>query len=215
MSPDTRRIGWVFETALVLFALAIGSVVVGPALSLGTSADPVSEGRSAVATTIPLPPQPPGDPGTPQLIRIPAIGVEADVIELGLNPDRSLEVPGDFEETGWYTGRSVPGEPGPAIIAGHVDSYTGPAVFNRLQKLDDGDLVLIDRSDGMTVRYIVTSNGEVAKSNFPTDLVYGTTPEPTLRLVTCGGAFDRDERSYTGNRIVFAEHLDTVVTADI
>jgi len=154
------------------------------------------------------------DAGEPFRVRIPDIGVDADVIDLGLNPDRTLEVPEDFDQTGWYTGRSIPGEPGPAVIAGHVDSTKGPAVFFRLRELAEGDLVLIDRTDDLTAHYRVTSAVEVDKTSFPTEDVYGPTGEPTLRLITCGGSFDRSEGSYVGNLIVYADYLGTFPTSE-
>jgi sortase (surface protein transpeptidase) len=143
----------------------------------------------------------------PTLLRIPEIGVEATIVDLGLTEDQELEVPSDFDQTGWYTGRATPGDPGPAVVVGHVDSTTGPAVFFRLGELAPGDVVEIDRSDGLTARYRVTALGEADKDAFPVEAVYGTTEAPTLRLITCGGEFDHDAGSYVGNVIVYAEHL--------
>jgi sortase (surface protein transpeptidase) len=145
----------------------------------------------------------------PIRVRIPEIGVDADVIDLGLNRDGSLEVPKDFAQTGWYTGRSVPGNVGPSVVVGHVDSKKGPAVFYRLRDLEAGDTIEIHRSDGMVALFRVTEADLVSKDEFPTDQVYGSTAVPTLRLITCGGSFDRSAGSYRGNLIVFAEHLGT------
>jgi sortase (surface protein transpeptidase) len=145
----------------------------------------------------------------PIRVRIPEIGVDADVIDLGLNQDGTLEVPKDFAQTGWYTGRSVPGNVGPSVVVGHVDSKTGPAVFFRLRDLEAGNTIEIHRSDGMVALFRVTEAELVLKDEFPTDQVYGSTAEPTLRLITCGGSFDQSAGSYRGNLIVFAEHLGT------
>ncbi|MDJ0663934.1 MAG: class F sortase [Acidimicrobiia bacterium] len=144
---------------------------------------------------------------TPLRVRIPSIEVDAPIIDLGLNPDRTIEVPSDFDDTGWYTGRSVPGEIGPGVVVGHVDSRRGPAVFFRLRELTAGDVILVDRSDGRVAWFEVTDVVLVKKDAFPTEAVYGGTEAPTLRVITCGGEFDRDERSYLGNLIVYAEHL--------
>ena len=105
---------------------------------------------------------------------------------------------------GWYRYLASPGEPGPAVILGHVDTRSGPAVFHRLGVLRRGDLVRVTRQDGRVVRFRVTDVVLVAKSAFPTQAVYGATVLPTLRLVTCGGTFDRRAHSYTGNTVVFA-----------
>ena len=140
----------------------------------------------------------------PVTIRIPSIEVEAPIIPLGLEDDGSIEVPEGTEETGWWLGGPEPGEPGPAVILGHVDSREGPAVFFYLRYLEAGDEIHIDREDGTTVTYVVESSERHDKDAFPTDAVYGPTEQPTLRLVTCGGDFDFDVRTYEENLVVFA-----------
>lgn len=151
----------------------------------------------------------PSEDAYPVRVRIPEIGVDADVVDLGLNPDGTLEVPEDFDQTGWYTGRSVPGNVGPSIVVGHVDSWSGPAVFYRLRDLEAGHTIEIHRSDGFVAVFRVSETALVDKDEFPTDQVYGDTAEPTLRLITCGGDFDQSVRSYQGNLIVYAEHIAT------
>ncbi len=140
----------------------------------------------------------------PVTIRIPSIEVEAPIIPLGLEDDGSIEVPEGTEETGWWLGGPEPGEQGPAVILGHVDSREGPAVFFYLKYLEAGDEIHIDREDGTTVTYVVESSERHDKDSFPTDAVYGPTEQPTLRLVTCGGDFDFDVRTYDDNLIVYA-----------
>lgn len=141
----------------------------------------------------------------PVRLRVPDIRVDAPVIDLGLDEDRRLEVPATADETGWWTGGAVPGEPGPHVIVGHYDDQTGPAVFHELRHLEPGAEVEIERADGMLVRYRITHLEQHPKDDFPTEAVYGATSSPTLRLVTCGGAFDRAERSYLDNVIAFGE----------
>ena len=141
----------------------------------------------------------------PAVIRIPSLDVEAPIIPLGLQEDGSIEVPENPEQTGWWLGGPEPGERGPAVILGHVDSREeGPAVFFHLRYLEAGDEIHIDRVDGSTVSYAVESIESHDKDEFPTDAVYGPTEQPTLRLVTCGGDFDFDVRTYEENVIVFA-----------
>ena len=140
----------------------------------------------------------------PKRIEIPAIAVSAPVIPLGLNPDRTLEVPEDFDETGWFTGGPEPGERGAAVIVGHVDSKDGPAVFYRLRALRPGDVIEVTLVDRSQVRYRVTSSLVVRKSRFPSDLVYARTRRATLRLITCDGPFNRSTGHYRDNYIVFA-----------
>ena len=140
----------------------------------------------------------------PVRIEIQAIGVRAPVIPLGLNSDRTLEVPTDFGDAGWWTGGPRPGERGPAVIAGHVDSKTGPAVFFRLGDLRSGDEIVVVRRDGSRTRFSVQRSERYPKADFPTAKVYGPTPGPALRLITCGGDFDRSTGHYLDNTVVYA-----------
>ncbi len=144
------------------------------------------------------------DVALPVRLRIPVIGVDASLEQLGLASDGTIAAPRRWEDAGWYTAGPRPGQPGPAVILGHVDSVSGPAVFYRLAGLAPGTLVLVDRADGSTVRFRVSGKLQVAKSQFPADLVYGPTLAPSLRLVTCGGVFDRRTRHYTDNIVLTA-----------
>lgn len=142
--------------------------------------------------------------GAPARVAIPAIGVDATMVPLGLNPDRTLEVPASFGVAGWYKLGVKPGESGPAVIVGHVDSTSGPAVFYRLGRLTPGARVRVSWRTGFSVRFRVYAVREYAKSAFPTALVYGLTRRPELRLVTCGGPFDAQTGHYLDNVVVFA-----------
>ena len=141
----------------------------------------------------------------PAVIRIPRLGVEASIIPLGLQEDGSIEIPENPDEAGWWLGGPEPGETGPAVILGHVDSQEeGPAVFFDLRYMKAGDEIHVDRVDGSTITYVVDFLESHDKDEFPTDAVYGPTEQPTLRLVTCGGDFDFGVRTYEENVIVFA-----------
>ena len=140
----------------------------------------------------------------PEHISIPAIGVESDLIGLGLGADGWIESPADFDDVGWYENGVVPGAIGPAVIAGHVDSPTAPAVFYDLPKLAPGDTVSVSRSDGTTANFVVTGIQTVEKDSFPTASIYAPVPTPELRLVTCGGAWDPATGHYVDNVVVTA-----------
>jgi sortase (surface protein transpeptidase) len=179
----------------------------------GATASPHPE--AATPTPAPTAPTTTTDPPTsaaalahrsapPARIGIPAIGVSAAVVRLGLKPDGTLEVPSDFDDTGWYTGGPAPGETGPAVIAGHIDSQRGPAVFYRLRELRPGDEITVGRADGSSVRFTVDGIAQYPKRAFPTEAVFGPSPDPILRLITCGGSFDRSRRSYRDNVVVTA-----------
>jgi sortase (surface protein transpeptidase) len=137
-------------------------------------------------------------------VRVPAIGVDSELLRLGTDATGVLVPPDDFDRAGWFADGAVPGDVGPAVVAGHVDSVDGPAVFSRLGELGPGAEVLVDRADGTTARFAVTGVGRYPKRDFPTESVYGPTPRAELRLVTCGGEFDRPRRSYLDNVVVFA-----------
>jgi LPXTG-site transpeptidase (sortase) family protein len=139
-------------------------------------------------------------------VLIPAIGVDASsLVPLKIIPKTGeLEAPAQFDQTGWYAAGPVPGEPGPAVIAAHVDSRAGPAVFFRLKELKAGDKVYVPRSDGVTVTFTVTGVERYPKNAFPTQKVHGPTPDRALRLITCGGSFDFAKHSYRDNIVVYA-----------
>ncbi|HEX2773213.1 MAG TPA: class F sortase, partial [Micromonosporaceae bacterium] len=139
----------------------------------------------------------------PTRIAIPRIGVDADLEVLGTDPSGALRPPSSYAGAGWFGQGPSPGDTGPAVIAGHVDSKTGPAVFYRLHELRTGDAVSVRRGDDW-VRFRVVSLSRYAKDRFPTDAVYGPTPVPELRLVTCDGEFDRRGGHYRDNLVVFA-----------
>jgi sortase (surface protein transpeptidase) len=139
----------------------------------------------------------------PVRLRIPAIGVDAPLERLGVDKHGEVQTPA-WQKAGWYTGSARPGQAGPAVILGHVDSASGPAVFYRLEFLRPGDDVEVTRADGSRIVFHVSGQQKVAKSRFPTDLVYGPTLEPSLRLVTCGGSFDAKSHHYRDNIIVSA-----------
>ncbi len=138
---------------------------------------------------------------------IPAIGVSTTIIRLGVAADGTLQVPSSTAVAGWYTGSPRPGEPGGAVIVGHVDSVQGPGVFFRLRLLRPGEKVYVKRADGTLAVFSVTEVRSYPKSAFPTSAVYGPTPDAQLRLITCGGTFDPATGHYLSNTIAYASLL--------
>ena len=145
----------------------------------------------------------PAQVATPVRVVIPAIDVDADLVAVGLNPDRSMEVP-EFGEAGWYEPGPRPGEPGPAVIAAHVDSVSGPDVFYRLRELEPGDEITVEHADGGRSTFAVRDSEQQDKDALPVERIWNDTDDPVLRLITCGGAFNQERRSYESNVIVYA-----------
>jgi sortase (surface protein transpeptidase) len=180
----------------------------GPAsvpVSLATSA-PTSEPATSEKAS-PSPSKPP----TPSVARpvrvvIPAIDVDADLVPLGINDDQSMEVP-NFGLAGWYEPGPRPGAPGPAVIAAHVDSVKGPDVFFRLKELTDGDEITVKHADGAETTFEVRRSEQQLKEDLPVDRIWSDTKEVALRLITCGGNFDPNARSYKSNVIVYARQV--------
>jgi hypothetical protein len=179
--------------------------------SAAPSSDPVPAAPAAAAPVPALGPTPVGPvlPASPPItLSMPAIGISSPLIQLGLNPDGSVEVPSlddPDSKPGWYRNSPAPGSLGPSIILGHVDSRQfGPGVFYDLQKLQAGDFVEVGREDGTIAIFSIDSVRTVQKSDFPTLEVYGNLDHAGLRLITCGGEFDPEAHSYESNIIVFA-----------
>jgi sortase (surface protein transpeptidase) len=140
----------------------------------------------------------------PVRLQIPALGVTTAVTEIGLQRNGSMEVPEGAYPVGWYDRSSTPGQPGPAVIAGHVDWDGERGAFYGLRELRPGDAVVVDRADGTAATFRVDRVESHDKEAFPTERVYGDIDHAVLRLITCGGAFDEGAGEYPDNVIVFA-----------
>jgi Sortase domain len=139
----------------------------------------------------------------PVAVDVPALGIASALEELHRHPDGTIEVP-SWHAAGWWADGPKPGQPGPAVILGHVDSRHGPDVFYRLGEVQPGQEIVVTRADGTTVHFSVDRVERVPKESFPTEMVFAPTLTAGLRLVTCGGAFDRAVGHYEDNVIVFA-----------
>jgi LPXTG-site transpeptidase (sortase) family protein len=144
-------------------------------------------------------------PALPVRLEIPAIDVSTPLVKLGRLADGSLQVPKDWDTAGWYDKGPRPGQPGPAVILGHVDSTGGPAVFYQLRALRPGDTVRVGLADGRILVFRVQRVQRYPKDEFPTEAVYFPTLNRELRLITCGGEFDYAARSYRDNIVVYAD----------
>jgi len=198
---------------IAAFALATGVVVAGAGtVGLALNRHPVAvQLASAGSLPVPIGPiaalprsQDDGKVPRPVTLIIPSIGVRTNVIDLGVTATGTLQVPSSTAVAGWYVRSPRPGAIGPAVIAGHIDSRTGPGVFFYLPKLRPGDRVYVRRADGTLALFRITAVRSYAKDHFPTLAVYGPTPDAELRLITCGGMFDPALKSYLSNIVVYA-----------
>lgn len=144
--------------------------------------------------------------GDPRRIQIASLGVDAPMVPLGVDRDGRLDAPEGTDEVGWFRAGPEPGEIGTAIVAGHLDSRVGPAVFADLPDIEIGATIAFEVDDA-TVTYRVTAVEQYAKDAVPDDLVHRSTGRAELRLITCGGEFDTGERSYRDNVVVFADFV--------
>jgi hypothetical protein len=227
------RRGVPIAAAVTVLLTGLGAALL--ILGLGpTDAPAPAREASATTTPTPVPAPPPGadkpSPGTgkgssnrlstgtspgfgsfltgspPVGLDIPSIDVHStDIVDLGLHGDGSIEVPQDASAPGWFTPGPSPGQLGPAVIAGHVDSATGPAVFYRLGQLRPGDRVDVARADGTVAAFSIDRVATYEKDEFPTRDVYGATTRAELRLITCSGEYDADT-GYDSNTVAYA-HL--------
>ena len=185
---------------LLVGALAAGAVVLACCAGY-TPVPPTGPPPAAPAEVLATPPLPAAEPVA---VRIPSLRVDSPLVDLGLQADGTLQVPADGTTAGWFTGGPTPGQRGPAVLAAHVDWDHRPGVFAGLRDLERGDEVDVDRRDGTTARFEVLAVEQYPKDAFPTERVYGDVDHSGLRLITCGGDFDRAARSYEDNVVVYA-----------
>lgn len=192
---------------------AAEAIVQTPTEELTSAPAPVTAPTAAATPTVE--PTITATGSTPIRITVPAIGVDANIIQLGLNKDKTVQVPAlsEVREAGWYKYSPVPGAVGPSIILGHIDSAEyGAGVFFKLGEVKKGNMVTVLRADHMLATFSVTSVAEYAKTAFPTSTVYGNTSGPALRLITCGGRFDSKTGSYLDNIVVFGNLVSLTKT---
>jgi hypothetical protein len=184
---------------LAAVAAAVMAAVPGPSLA----AEPAARATIPRAT-VTLSAAAPVPDGPPVRLLVPTVGIDTGLTGIDLDETGALAPPSDDTVAGWYRSGPAPGSRGPAVITGHVDSVAGPAVFFRLRDVAVGDPISVVRSDGTTARFTVTRVARYSKAAFPAPEVYAPTPGAELRLITCGGAFDRTARSYLDNLVVYA-----------
>lgn len=166
-----------------------------PAAANSIPAPAITSTRPALPQTL--------SPSEPTRLRISKIGVDTTFVSLGQKTDGTMEVPKQYNIVGWYNKAPTPGELGPSVVVGHVDRPGGIAVFWRLRELLPGDIFEIDRADGKTVQFKVDEVKQLPQDSFPTDEVYGNIDHAGIRLITCGGTFNRSIHRYSHNTVVY------------
>jgi sortase (surface protein transpeptidase) len=141
---------------------------------------------------------------TPVRVQIPALGVVSKIMKLDLQRDGTMQTPPGAYPVGWYDRSPTPGQTGPAVLAGHVDWAGKKGAFYGLRELRAGDQIVVDRADGTAAVFRVDHVDTYVKKSFPTDAVYGDIHDAGLRLITCGGSFDKATGNYRDNVVAFA-----------
>ncbi|WP_116050835.1 class F sortase [Amycolatopsis palatopharyngis] len=194
MRNTTRRGGRALAATLLL------------CLAVVSCGSPPETSAPAPATETSVPVTKPYDKLRPTQVSIPKISADSSLITVAVNKEGAISVPSADNpmQAAWYRLSPVPGEVGPAILLGHVDGGGKPGIFHKLHELAPGDEIIVNRSDDKELRFVVERSEQVPKDEFPTEAVYGNTDKPQLRLITCGGVFDRAEHSYEDNVVVYA-----------
>lgn len=220
---SNHRRGRLLVATVVVLLIAAGVTAIGlglhsttpppapPAAAAALPSQSATRTPTSTTTTPPTPEPAPTvgpilNPSVPTKVEIPAIGVSSSLIQLGTNPDGTIQVPPltDPSPAGWYTGGPTPGELGPAVILGHVDTKVGPSVFYKLGDIRAGDQISVTRSDNTVAVFTVDRVEQYPKADFPTLKVYGNTDRAELRVITCGGVFNSAIGHYDKNTVVYA-----------
>lgn len=208
-----RFINFVRHSALVPLLLSV--IGLGGTLYFGLQTGKVVDLQPVKAFALPTPKPakvesaPKGLPRSePTHVNISAVGINYPIITVGREADGAMEIPKLYDPVvGWYKYSPTPGEIGPTVLVGHVDTQKGPSVFWRLRDLKAGDEVEVTRADGQVIKYKVEALKQFDQNNFPSAEVYGNIDHAGLRLITCGGTFDRKTGAYTANTVVFASAI--------
>jgi sortase (surface protein transpeptidase) len=187
--------------SLTNLSIALVVVLVGLAVVVGMSSGSSS---SSVDSPAPL------AFSTPTHVSVPSISADSSLVATGLQADGSLAVPPVSQpmQASWFDKSPTPGQVGPSVILGHINGNGQPGIFANLSKVTAGAEIIVDRADGQRAIFQVSHVDTIPKASFPTDLVYNDTPNPQLRLITCGGDYDRANRNYLSNVIVYADLID-------
>ncbi|NAZ88419.1 class F sortase, partial [Kineococcus indalonis] len=178
-----------------------------PAVGPGPQRAPVVPAPVGVRPAAPAPPAP---VAAPVALRVADLGIDAPVDPVGVTGDGAVQVPADGARAGWYRFGPVPGEGGSAVLVGHVDTARdGPGALHPLARAEAGQVVEVVLADGTARRFAVTARREVAKAELPVQELFERTGPARLVLVTCGGEFDEQARSYASNVVVAAQPLPT------
>ncbi len=206
-SPGVRRPGPGWLAVLALAAVGVLLLGVSVVLAGHRSADLAADLGAGPVLAVPAVQR---TAAPPVALAVPQLGLDTVLAGLGTGRDGALQVPEDPNRAGWYADGPAPGDDGPAVLAGHLDSRAGPGVFAGLDRLGPGDRLDVRRADGTTARFAVTEVTTYAKREFPTARVYRGDGRASLRIITCGGAFDERTGRYRSNTVVYADLVATV-----
>lgn len=183
-----------------------------PTVGPGGPGQPLTQADPTAPAPVPtLPPAPPMQPSTPKRLVIKKLGINAPIMSVGTDKAGAIQTPpgNNPNLVGWYRYGPTAGQSGPAVMLGHKDTTTRPAVFERLHELQNGDSIEVSRLDGTVAIFTVGGIEQADKKTFPTNRVYGNADAAELRLITCGGTYNRMTGHYVDNVIVYARMTGT------
>lgn len=145
----------------------------------------------------------------PVRIRIPALGVDAEVQHVGVNAKGNMAVPTNYTDTAWYENGPAPGDRGSAVIAGHVNNGLGlSGVFEHLKDLTVGDDIYIERADGEEVHFVVIGSRVYPYTDAPEEVIFNPSGSARLNLITCDGSWVQEDKTYDQRLVVFTRLAD-------
>jgi sortase A len=202
----------IFALIVFITASSLAGVAIGRTIAANLTSSPITKEVASVPAAAPEEfeiEEEPYIPAHPVSITIPAINVHAPVEHVGLDDEQKMDVPQHDDNVGWYKYGAIPGQTGNAVLAGHLDSTTGPSVFYHLHTLTAGDEIIVTDTDNIQHRFSVIETASYPLADFPMDAVFGQHDGIRLNLITCEGTFNRSSQLYSHRTVVYAEFVET------
>lgn len=203
VAKNMKKIALSLAAVLGLLGISVGSYaatsqILEPSTTPTARVNSVPASPSPIASVTPLP------SSKPSALVIPKIGVNAVVEHVGLDAEKRMDVPKEWKNVAWFELGPVPGQLGSAVMAGHLDSPSGAAVFYSLDTLTQGDEIIVTNQDGTSLTFVVEKTATYSENQFPLQEVFENNDKKRLNLITCSGIFNKNTQLYSHRLVVFA-----------